>query len=279
MGVRIEESMITSVNNQQLKQVAALLKKAKERREKKAFVVEGPKMVEEAPTEWLKAVYVSEFFENAIENQPLLKVLKDRCKVSDATYEVVTDSVFKGVSDTQTPQGIMAVVRMPEYKMDQLLAGEKTHLLILESVQDPGNLGTMVRTGEGAGITGLIMNKTTVDLFNPKTIRSTMGSIYRVPFIVTEDLGKTMIDLQGDGISLYAAHLKGEHAYDEEDYTKACGFLIGNEGNGLSDNIADLADTYIKIPMEGQVESLNAAISATLLMYETNRQRRKKELK
>ena len=271
--------MITSVNNQQLRQVAALLKKAKERREKKAFVVEGPKMVEEAPTERLKAVYVSEFFENAIENQPLLRVLKDRCKVADATYEVVTDSVFKGVSDTQTPQGIMAVVRMPEYKMEQLLAGEKTHLLILESIQDPGNLGTMVRTGEGAGITGLIMNKTTVDLFNPKTIRSTMGSIYRVPFIVTEDLGKTMIDLQADGISLYAAHLKGEHAYDEEDYTKACGFLIGNEGNGLSDNIADLADTYIKIPMEGQVESLNAAISATLLMYEANRQRRKKELK
>ncbi len=268
--------MITSANNQQMKQVSMLLKKAKERRDKKSFVVEGPKMVMEAPVEWLKAVYVSEFFAANTENKADLQVLEARCKTAQAVYEIVTDSVFKSVSDTQTPQGIMAVVSMPEYRMEQLLQGDKTHLLILESVQDPGNLGTMVRTGEGAGITGVIMNKTTVDLFNPKTIRSTMGSIYRVPFLVTEDLTETMMELKKKDISLYAAHLKGKQSYDEEDYTKACGFLIGNEGNGLTDEIADLADTYIKIPMEGQVESLNAAISATLLMYEANRQRRKK---
>lgn len=268
--------MITSASNQHMKQINALLKKGKERREKRGFVVEGPKMVMEAPTEWLKAVYVSEFFEKHPENQTLLKELGQKCKSVQAQFEIVADSVFKNVSDTQTPQGIMAVVAMPEYSMEQLLQGEKTHLLILESIQDPGNLGTMVRTGEGAGITGVIMNKTTVDLFNPKTIRSTMGSIYRVPFYVTEDLTKTMMELKQKEISLYAAHLKGQHAYDEADYSKACGFLIGNEGNGLSDEIADLADTYIKIPMEGQVESLNAAISATLLMYEANRQRRKK---
>ena len=268
--------MITSTSNQQMKNVSALLKKSKERKNTKTFVVEGPRMVVEAPVEGLKAVYVSEFFENNAENKVVLKELKDKCDQANAIYEVVADNVFKSVSDTQTPQGIMAVVRMPEYSMEQLLNGDQTHLLILESIQDPGNLGTMVRTGEGAGVTGIIMNKTTVDLFNPKTIRSTMGSIYRVPFFVTEDLEATMRDLQNQGVSLYAAHLKGEHAYDEEDYTKACGFLIGNEGNGLSDVIADLADTYIKIPMEGQVESLNAAISATLLMYEANRQRRGK---
>lgn len=268
--------MITSANNQQMKQVSALLKKAKERREKQSFVVEGPKMVMEAPVDWIKAVYVSEFFEENAENQALLKEIELRCKSVQAQFEIVADSVFKGVSDTQTPQGIMAVVSMPTYTLQQLLKGEKTHLLLLESVQDPGNLGTMVRTGEGAGITGVIMNKTTVDLFNPKTIRSTMGSIYRVPFLVTEDLSDTMNVLKQEGVSLYAAHLKGQNTYDEEDYTKACGFLIGNEGNGLSDEVADMADCYIKIPMEGQVESLNAAISATLLMYEANRQRRKK---
>lgn len=266
--------MITSTSNQQMKQISLLLKKSKERKNTKTFVVEGPRMVVEAPVERLKAVYVAEGFENNKENSVLVKELKDKCNKANAVYEVVADNVFKSVSDTQTPQGIMAVVTMPEYSLEQLLSGNKTHLLILESIQDPGNLGTMVRTGEGAGVTGIIMNKTTVDLFNPKTIRSTMGSIYRVPFYVTEDLAGTMKDLQGKGISLYAAHLKGEHAYDEEDYTNACGFLIGNEGNGLSDEIANLADTYIKIPMEGQVESLNAAISATLLMYEANRQRR-----
>lgn len=268
--------MITSANNQQLKQVSALLKKAKERKVKKAFVVEGPRMVIEAPAEALKAIYVAESFEKNPDNQKLLKELGEKCKVAQTSFEIVADSVFKNVSDTQTPQGIMAVVAMPEYSFEQLLDEERTHLLILESIQDPGNLGTMVRTGEGAGITGIIMNKTTVDLFNPKTIRSTMGSIYRIPFFVTEDLSETMELLKEKGVSLYAAHLKGMHYYTEEDYTKACGFLIGNEGNGLSDEIADQADTYIKIPMEGQVESLNAAISATLLMYEANRQRRLK---
>ena len=268
--------MITSASNQQIKQLGLLLKKSKERKEKKLFVVEGTKMVEEVPSSKIKSVYVSESYHANSCNIQRVQDLMEVCNHFGAAYEVVADNVFKSVSDTQTPQGIMAVVAMPEYDLEQLLDGENTHLLILESIQDPGNLGTMVRTGEGAGVTGIIMNKTTVDLFNPKTIRSTMGSIYRVPFYVAEDLSETMKDLQAKGISLYAAHLKGEHSYDEEDYTKACGFLIGNEGNGLSDEIANLADTYIKIPMEGQVESLNAAISATLLMYEANRQRRRK---
>ncbi len=231
-------------------------------------------MVAEAPREWIRAVYVSESYANRLDNRALLALVEAEAAEKGFGYEVVSDSVFKSVSDTQTPQGIMAVVAMPEYTLDALLDGDKTHLLILESIQDPGNLGTMVRTGEGAGVTGIIMNKTTVDLFNPKTIRSTMGSVYRVPFLVTENLPETLKDLKNRGISLYAAHLKGEHSYDEEDYTTACGFLIGNEGNGLSDIIANLADNYIKIPMEGEVESLNAAISATLLIYETNRQRR-----
>lgn len=259
-----------------MKNISALLKKSKERKNTKTFVVEGPRMVVETPVNKLKAVYVAEGFGQNPDNSRVLKEIQDKCTQANAIYEVVADNVFKSVSDTQTPQGILAVVAMPEYSLEELLAGDKTHLLILESIQDPGNLGTMVRTGEGAGVTGIIMNKTTVDLFNPKTIRSTMGSIYRVPFYVTEDLADTIKDLQEKGISLYAAHLKGEHAYDEEDYTMASGFLIGNEGNGLSDEIAKLADVYIKIPMEGQVESLNAAISATLLMYEANRQRRRR---
>ena len=190
--------------------------------------------------------------------------------------EIVGDSVFKQISDTQTPQGIMAVIEMPHYELADLLDGDRTHLLILESIQDPGNLGTMLRTGEGAGITGVIMNSQTVDLYNPKTVRSTMGSLYRMPYYISDDLEGTINLLKEKGVKLYAAHLKGALSYDEPEYTRACGFMIGNEGNGLSDQIADMADTYIKIPMEGKVESLNAAISATLLMYECNRQRRRK---
>lgn len=259
--------MITSSSNQQMKNLTALIKKAKERKAQGVFIVEGPKMVGEAPKDWIQAVYVAESFEAKEENRELL---------SSLIYEVVADSVFKQVSDTMTPQGIMALVKMPSYAFSDLLQGDNTHLLFLESIQDPGNLGTMVRTGEGAGVTGIVMNKTTVDLFNPKTIRSTMGSIYRVPFYVAEDLKDAISEAKAQGVTCYAAHLRGTKNHDEKDYTKACGFFIGNEGNGLTDEIADLADDYIRIPMEGKVESLNAAIAATLLMYECNRQRRNK---
>ena len=257
--------MISSQSNQQMKNLSALIKKTKESKNQGCFVAEGPKMCLEAPREWVKAVYVSQSFFNNPENQARLP----------EEYEVVADNVFKAVSDTQTPQGMMSVIKMPSYELEDLLQGERTCLLVLESIQDPGNLGTMIRTGEGAGITGVIMNRTTVDLFNPKTVRSTMGSLYRVPFYIAEDLGETVDLLKSKGIKLYAAHLKGEMSYDEPDYTGACGFMIGNEGNGLSDELADMADEYIRIPMEGQVESLNAAISATLLAYECNRQRRR----
>lgn len=257
--------MITSMANQQMKHLTLLMKKAKERKKEQVFVTEGIKMFEEAPRTSVTAVYVAESFLKKEEHQ--------RC-LEGYSYEIVSDAVFREVSDTQTPQGILAVVRMPEYELRDLLKGDETHLLILEGVQDPGNLGTMVRTGEGAGITGIIMSRTTVDLFNPKTIRSTMGSIYRIPYFIADDLLQTMQTLKENGVSLYAAHLKGEAFYDAFDYTKACGFLIGNEGNGLSAEVADAADTYLKIPMQGRVESLNAAISASLLMYECSRQRR-----
>ena len=255
--------MITSSANQQMKHLSQLMKKAKERKKEQVFVVEGIKMFQEAPEDTVVSVYVSESFLK--ENEGMLEGI---------SYETVSESVFKSVADTQTPQGILCLVKKPEYQLEQLLKGEKTHLLILESIQDPGNLGTMLRTGEGAGITGVIMNQTTVDLFNPKTIRSTMGSIYRMPYYVTKDLKQTILGLKEAGVNVYAAHLKGKLQYDEPDYCKPTAFLIGNEGNGLSDEIAGLSDTYIRIPMCGQVESLNAAISASLLMYEANRQRR-----
>lgn len=258
--------MITSSSNQQMKNITALSKKSKERRTQGLFVVEGRKMFAEAPREWLRGVYVSESFLKEPEAEKLL---------AGSAYEVVSDAVFRSVSDTQTPQGILSLVQMPQYGLSSLLQGERTHLLIVESVQDPGNLGTMLRTGEGAGITGIIMNKTTVDLFNPKTIRSTMGSIYRVPYYVTDDLTGTIQELKRRRICVYAAHLRGTMEYDEPSYTGGCAFLIGNEGNGLTDETAELADAYIRIPMEGEVESLNAAVSAALLMYEANRQRRR----
>ena len=255
--------MITSSSNAQVKNIIALNKKAKERREQDVFVAEGWKMFQEAPKEWLKKVYVSESGSKTHEMP------------SDGTeYEVVDDRVFQAMCDTKTPQGVLSVIRMPHYTEEEVLNNGKTPLLmVLEDLQDPGNVGTIIRTAEGAGVTGIIMSRGTADIFNPKTIRSTMGSVYRMPFLIVDDAVAFVKRLKERGICTYAAHLHGVHSYREEDYTGGTAFLIGNEGNGLSDEISAKADDLIRIPMCGQVESLNAAISTAVIAYEVLRQR------
>ncbi len=288
--------MITSSSNHQMKRILQLNKKAKTRYEQRVFVVEGMKMCMEAPKEQVEAMYVSESF---------LQEESRREAVEGYSYEILSDSLFRAVSDTKTPQGILCLVKMPEYSLEDLCQPasacnakmpecsledlcqpasacnakmpeqkqKNPHLLILEGIQDPGNLGTMIRAGEGAGATGIIMDKNTVDIFHPKTIRATMGSLYRMPFYIASDLPGTVLSLKERGISIFAAHLESSLAYCQPDYRQPAGFLIGNEGNGLSPKLAGLADVRIRIPMEGQVESLNAAVAAALLMYEAKRQR------
>lgn len=256
--------MITSASNQKVKNLINLVQKSKTRREQDVFVTEGIKMFQEAPADKIKEVYVSEsFYEKANAGE----------KLEQCNYEILTDELFKKVSDTQTPQGVLCVMKQYHYELQDLFRKENPLFLILEDIQDPGNLGTMVRTAEGAGVDGIIMTKGTVDIYNPKTIRSTMGSVYRMPFIYTEDLQGVMKQLQDKNVKLYAAHLKGNCSYHQMDFKGATAFLIGNEGNGLKDETADAADVYMKIPMEGKVESLNAAVASVILMYEAARQR------
>lgn len=118
------------------------------------------------------------------------------------------------------------------------------------------------------------MNSATADIYNPKVIRSTMGSVYRVPFVYVEELSDAIVRIKSKNIRLYAAHLRGTGNYEDENYRSATGFLIGNEANGLTEETAAMADCYVKIPMLGQVESLNAAVAASVLMFEAARQRR-----
>lgn len=263
--------MITSVSNQKVKRLAGLQKKRKSRDQEQVFLVEGIRMFKEVPYEDLLEIYVSEeFYEKE-------KKLTDKIrKESQAAFEIFTSNVFAHVSDTRTPQGVLCVVRQRKQKeVDQAWKTQKTPLLlVLDNIQDPGNLGTILRTAEAAGVTGILMSSGCVDVYNPKTIRSTMGSVFRMPFWMCENLEETIVKMKEAGIHTYAAHLAGSGSYDEQDFTKGTAFFIGNEGNGLRDEIASLSDTYLRIPMEGQVESLNAAIAATVLMFEAGRQRR-----
>lgn len=260
--------MIGSSSNAKVKQVIRWQTKAKERRDAGIFLTEGPKLFEEAPIEDVKEVYVTG---NALEEarrQPALNR-----KLERTGWEVVSDDVFARMSDTRTPQGILCVVRRPVYEPERLFDGPAPLLVLLEDIQDPGNLGTIVRTGEGAGITGVIITKGTVDLFHPKTVRATMGSIFRVPYLCVEGLEEIIGTLHERGVSTYAAHLDGKRYYDGFSYQGGTAFLIGNEAGGLRRETAGLAQHYLKIPMEGKLESLNAGVAASLLMYEAHRQR------
>ncbi len=283
--------MINSVTNQKVKRIVQLNKKAGERKKEGVFVVEGVKMFLEAPETMLEEVYVSEgfgeeFCTEAVENpEPGFKktegeteeirvILADKLK--RCGYETVSGEVFAKMSDTQSPQGILCVVRQPAYTLEEMMEnGSEPLFLVLENLQDPGNLGTVMRTGEGAGVSGILMSRDTVDLYNPKTVRATMGSIYRVPFLYAEDIRAVVRQLKKMGVGIYAAHLKGETCYDECDYRAPAAFLIGNEGNGLTEETAGLADTYIRIPMGGRLESLNAAVASALLLYAAEGQRRR----
>ena len=269
--------MITAASNNRIKRLVQLNQKAKARRTEDVFVVEGAKMFLEAPAERIQEVYISESFQNAAKQAAPGgdgRMEECRVKLQKTGFEVVTDELFKKISDTQTPQGVLCVVGQYHYNIEEMLQKEDAFLLVLEDIQDPGNLGTIMRTGEGAGIDGVIMSRNTVDLYNPKTIRSTMGSIYRMPFVYVDDMQDALSKLKRAGVHTYAAHLDGRNSYTQEDYRPKTAFLIGNEGNGLKEETAKAADTYIRIPMDGQVESLNAAIAAALLMYEGRRQRK-----
>lgn len=261
--------MITSTSNAKIKRIVQLRKKKKVRDAEGVFLVEGIRMFREIPEKLLQEIYISESCE-----EKEGKEIRRRASACGIRPELVSDGVFSHLSDTQTPQGILCVVRQLSYSLEEVADAPCPHMLVLDRLQDPGNVGTILRTAEGAGVTGILLDGECADIYNPKTIRSTMGSIFRMPFYYIQDLEEGIRYLKKRGICTYAAHLEGKRAYDEEDYRKPCAFLIGNEGNGLRPEIADLADTYIRIPMAGEVESLNAAIASAVLMFEAGRQRR-----
>lgn len=305
--------MITSYNNRSVREVIQLNQKAKVRNKQGLFVAEGIKMFEEAPPRRIEKVYIAQRMEKEIYGQYGDRLSKLSCEtVVDDVFDKMADTktpqgilclvrqfqysmeeILGGkrranaagvsiVMNTQPQPGSAQPEDTRSGGMKSKNPACKPHnnnikrmlFILLENLQDPGNLGTIFRTGEGAGVDGIIMGGQTADIYNPKTIRSTMGSVYRVPFLYTDDICGAIRTLQEHGVSVYAAHLKADKYYDEYDYRGNSAFLIGNEGNGLSKEAAGCADAYLKIPMKGNVESLNAAVASSILLYEAYRQRR-----
>lgn len=262
--------MITSTSNNKIKNLSKLVKTAKERKKQDVFVVEGIRMFVEVP----QALHVETFATESFYE-------KNKQLFDGLVYELVSEHIMESVSDTKTPQGVISIVKRQHYSLNEVCGnsaymngiGVHTPLIMaLENIQDPGNLGTILRTAEGAGVTGILMSKDTVDIYNPKVVRSTMGSIFRIPFCYVENLTSVVEELNGHNYNTYSAHLRGKTFYDY-DYKDSTIFCIGNEGNGLSDALSQTTKHKIRIPMRGKVESLNAATASTVLMYEAMRQR------
>ena len=313
----MERRVITSLTNDTVKYIEKLKKKTSFRREEGCFVVEGIRMIREVPENRRILLFLTE---DASRQYPELAFWCERT-------ELVSPQVLQKLSDTETPQGMLAVVSMsdrvpaaepardaeptgtaepardaeptctaepardaePTGTAEPARDAEPTRTaepardaeptctaeplyLVLDGLQDPGNVGTLIRTAEAVGATEVLMSRNTADPYSPKVVRSTMGTIFRVSVRITEDLPSAIEELKKKGVVIFGTHLSGTDFY-EADLTGPAAFLIGNEGNGLSEAVAATADRLLKIPMEGKVESLNAAVSGSVVAYEAYRQR------
>ena len=265
---------IISPNNEKVKMVSKLMKSAKERKYSGLYTIEGARMAQELPFEIMDTIFLTQdFYDKYVETNDRLLRRVNYAEGRDRCY-LVNDQVMKKLTDTENPQGFVATVKIRENTLGELL-GEREDtplILIIERLQDPGNMGTIIRAAEGAGVTGILVSYDSVDIYSPKVVRSTMGSIYRKKIVTTYDLIGDIDKLRDKGVKVFGMHLDGSSMY-ETDLTGPSAFLIGNEGAGLSDAVSQRTDKLIKIPMKGQVESLNAAVSASLISYECLRQR------
>lgn len=257
--------MITSTANPIVQQVRRLNAKRKERMETRSYIAEGVRLLEEI---WgaehnIRQVYYSEPLSER--SGSLLKELKN----AGVAIEEVSESVLKAMSDTETPQGILAIVEM----IDAVLPASPRLILILDSIHDPGNLGTMLRTAVAAGVELVFLAPNCADLYSPKVIRSAMGNHCRIPIQQAEWQQIEHYCASQQDLRIYAAAMENGISLWEADLRGPVALIIGSEAEGISIEAQQLAEKKIFIPMEPEVESLNAAVAAGILMYEVVRQR------
>jgi len=257
---------IESINNTKVKEWIKLQTK-KGREKTGSFLIEGEHLVEEAIHcgADVQALLVTEDY--AV--PPSIEIF---IQTKPSVSFTVSEAIIKKLSETEAPQGIIAVIKFQPAELDPLLV-DNGIILLLDAIQDPGNLGTIIRTADAAGVDGVILGKGTVDLYNSKVIRSTMGSLFHLP-IIPGDLLSIMEKMQQYGYTFLAASLEEAVPYDHHVYDGAIGIVIGNEGNGVSQAVLQACSNKVKIPIFGQAESLNAGIAAGILLYEAVRQRK-----
>jgi len=254
---------INSKQNKTIKWIKKLQQKSKFRRDEGLYIVEGYKQIRELSKDRIHLIVFSKTED--------LKVFSHL--INESCFKVSRE-IFKEISREQTPQGIMALVYMNHHELRMADIKSQGIYLALDSIQDPGNLGTMIRVCDAVGADGLILNSLTVDLYNPKVVNSSMGSLEHIKCFLVDDMVETLSMLRDKGVVTYGAYLDDSKFHYDYDYRKGTCFVIGNEGNGISDEVIKAVSHKVKIPMPGHSESLNAAIASSVLLYEVVRQRR-----
>ena len=253
--------IITSKDNEIIKNIRKL-KEKKYRDLSNSYIIEGIKLIKEAIVEskQIKQIIVCEENINngGIDQKLLYEIAKYEC-----IY--VTKKIFSLISDVQNPQGIMAVIE--KQNSEENIDYKEDVIVVLDGIQDPGNLGTILRTIDSVGLKQVIVSKETADAYNPKVVRSTMGAIFRVNIIESDNLIETLKNLKKHKYKVMATSLETNNNIYDVDYNKKV-IVIGNEANGVSQEILDFADEKIKIPMLGRTESLNASVATSIILYE-----------
>lgn len=262
---------ITSKDNKTIKYCKNLQQK-KLRDKTGQFLIEGVKPLEEAINLGFSMDYIfvrEDMWEHLNEkgNSVFMKLLE-----KERTYKV-SRHIFQSISQTENSQGLLAIIKKIDYSKEQIISkiSPKANILILDKVQDPGNLGTLIRTSEGAGYEAIISIKGTGDIFAPKTVRATGGSIFRMPFLFLENYEELMEFLKDLNKKAVVTAPLGEEYYYDADLKENIGLIVGNEGNGVDEKLIEKADLRVKIPMKGNLESLNVAVAGALVMYEALR--------
>lgn len=259
---------ITSKDNSVIKEIRKI-KDKKYRAEKGLFIVEGFRFLEEAlkSSFQVESIFFSESGLDKFNQLDLDKVIR-----TDTKLYLISENIFKTIGSTDNPQGVLALVRNRVEHEPIVLNG--TYVLV-DKVQDPGNLGTIIRTAHAAACNGVILTKGTVDVYNEKTLRSTMGSIFNIPIIEDKDLS-FIRELMSKGYKLVCSSLDTDYNFYDIDFSDNLIISVGNEGNGISKELYDICDIKVKIPMPGGAESLNAAVATSIMIYEGVRQKNKK---
>ena len=258
--------IISSKDNDFIKHIKKL-KDKKYRDESNEYIIEGVKLIEEAVKEKakIKKIIICEETTRTYEipTHVMYEIAKYEC-----IY--VTDKIFASITQVTNPQGIMAIVEKGD--LNAQIDYTQDIIVVLDDIQDPGNLGTILRTVDSVGLNQIIVSKETADAFNPKVVRSTMGAIFRVKIIEVENLVQAIKEIRKHHFKLMVTSLQTENSIYDIQFNKKI-IVIGNEANGVSKEIQDMTDEKVKIPMLGKTESLNASVATGIVLYEYVRQK------